>query len=112
MNNRYVTVCKEIRGQMRTRQIPIQSWKQLFGKIGANGWKECIPATKAVENFPELKEVKEKELVSQSNSQEQLHKEKHTYEELMKWPMKELVTLGGIGMRKKEEIIQHILKTQ
>jgi hypothetical protein len=112
MNNRYVTVCKEIRGQMRTRQIPTQSWKHLVGKIGANGWKECIPTKSALQDFPELKEVKEKELVSESNTEQQLPKEKHTYEELMKWPMKELVTLGGIGMKKKEEIIQHILKTQ
>lgn len=107
MKNRYVTVCKEIRGQIRTRQIPMQSWKSTVGKFGANGWKECIPTAKAVSEFPELKQTEEKqvELIVEA-------KEKHTYESLMKWPMKELVTLGGIGMKKKEEIIQHILENQ
>jgi len=112
MKNRHVTVCKEIRGQMRTRQIPMQSWKMMVGKMGANGWKECIPATKAVENFPELKQAETKQVEVVAEVVVEAPKEKHTYESLINWPMKELVTLGGIGMKKKEVIIEHILKNQ
>lgn len=127
-NSRYVTVCKESQGKILTREIPVQSWRMVAGKMGANGWKECVPTAKAIVDFPELNQAKETEVVKEKepvaektepignvpNDEPKQEGEKHIvtrqYLEGLKQP--ELVKMAGIGLKKKSELINKILEDQ
>lgn len=137
-NKRYVTVCKEVNGKIMTRNMPVQSWRMVAGKQGANGWKECIPTVKATGTFPELivkasddssygtlkagKGILEIKIAEDSTIPDspkeildsEVQKDKHiiTRQYLEGLSQPQLVSMAKIGMKKKEILIDKILSDQ